>query len=243
MQLFITPFQLTAERVQITDPDTIHQAKRVMRIKAGGILWVQDKHKEHIMRYKIEVSKLSEKILEWKIIEQESQQIDTKKSGKTMIVAMPNKWQKAELIVQKLTEIGIDEIIFWNSQRSVEVTPSSNKTTRINRIAREAVEQSRWRNIPVVQFIWNKEIEDILKDKNTMIFDKRPTDISNHDVNREFDDSEVGIVWPEGGLTSEDYRLFGKSFRCQNLGSNVLRVETAAIVGAWVLVNNILPGY
>ena len=60
-----------------------------------------------------------------------------------MIVSMPNKWEKAELIVQKLSEIGIDKIIFWPSERSIIKERNGKKEERLQKIIKEAVEQSR----------------------------------------------------------------------------------------------------
>jgi 16S rRNA (uracil1498-N3)-methyltransferase len=56
---------------------------------------------------------------------------------------MPNKWDKAEIIVQKLTEIGINHIVFWPSERSVIKETNKNKIERLEKISKEALEQSR----------------------------------------------------------------------------------------------------
>lgn len=55
---------------------------------------------------------------------------------------MTNKREKLELICQKLTEIGIQNIIIFPSKRSVIKQPNNNKITRINKIIKESVEQS-----------------------------------------------------------------------------------------------------
>jgi 16S rRNA (uracil1498-N3)-methyltransferase len=55
---------------------------------------------------------------------------------------MPNKRDKAEMIVQKLTEIGINFIVFWPSERSVIRDINTSKMERLEKISKEAVEQS-----------------------------------------------------------------------------------------------------
>lgn len=55
---------------------------------------------------------------------------------------MPNKFEKLELIVQKLAEIGIDTVIFWPSRRSLLKDIPPKKMERLQIIAREATEQS-----------------------------------------------------------------------------------------------------
>lgn len=56
---------------------------------------------------------------------------------------MPNKFEKAELIVQKATEIGVDEIIFRPARRSVIREFPEKKIMRLLVIAKEATEQAR----------------------------------------------------------------------------------------------------
>ncbi|MBO4516461.1 RNA methyltransferase [bacterium] len=56
---------------------------------------------------------------------------------------MSNKRDKIELIVQKLSEIGIKHIYFWPSERSVIKEWNEKKAERLNKIAKEAIEQSR----------------------------------------------------------------------------------------------------
>ena len=60
-----------------------------------------------------------------------------------MIIAMPNKWDKAELIVQKLAECGLSQIVFWPSERSIIRERNPKKSERLDKIIKEAVEQSR----------------------------------------------------------------------------------------------------
>jgi RsmE family RNA methyltransferase len=60
-----------------------------------------------------------------------------------MIIAMPNKRDKIELIIQKLTECGLNQIIFWPSERSILREWNPKKEERLHKIIEEAVEQSR----------------------------------------------------------------------------------------------------
>jgi RsmE family RNA methyltransferase len=47
----------------------------------------------------------------------------------------------------------------------------------------------------------------------------------------------LGIIGPEGGLTEKDYQIFSK-YEGIGLGETVLRMETAAIIGGWMLKNS-----
>ena len=49
----------------------------------------------------------------------------------------------------------------------------------------------------------------------------------------------TGVVGPEGGLTPRDYEVFAAyKPKIVGLGDTVLRMETAAIVGGWIIKNN-----
>lgn len=74
---------------------------------------------------------------------------------------MPNKREKAELIVQKLSEIGINEILFRPAERSVIKQRNEKKAERLRKIAKEAVEQSRGRQLPKIAR-WNPLNENSL---------------------------------------------------------------------------------
>ena len=89
-----------------------------------------------------------------------------------MLVAMPNKREKVELIIQKLSEIGVDEIFFRPAERSVITQRNEKKVDRLQKIAKEAVEQSRGRKIPNI--VWCERVKECVKDRQVVIFDSYP---------------------------------------------------------------------
>ena len=93
-----------------------------------------------------------------------------------MYVAFPNKRDKAELIVQKLAELGVSRVVFWVAERSVLRKGNDNKTVRMQKIIREAVEQSWGWHIPELSFMTDK---DFLMEEKVIIFDKQE-DLLDH---------------------------------------------------------------
>jgi len=154
-----------------------------------------------------------------------------------MIIAMPNKWDKVELIVQKLTECGLDQILFWPSERSVIKERNSKKEERLHKIMKEAVEQSRGRKLPKLEF--TTDITKYLQDSEVIVFDKtvtkeitppQPSPLHGEGAGGEVT-TISGLVGPEGGLTPRDYQIFeAYTPKIMSLGETVLRMETAAIV-------------
>jgi len=225
-QLFLTDCTIKNTEMLINNKDLISQVRKVLRLQKGDIIYVQNEW----TRYEVEIKDRDDKTLKWAIKTQTKNEGNLTK--KWMIIWMPNKREKVELIIQKLTEIGMDEIIFWPSERSVIKTWNENKSERLQKIAREAVEQSRWRVMPKIEFVTN--ISKNLKDKNVLVFDK------NDDENptKKITEFDYGIVGPEWWLTDRDYEILKwVNFEVRELGNTMMRTETAAIVGGWIVKN------
>lgn len=91
----------------------------------------------------------------------------TQQSDLRVFLAYPHKISTLEIMVQKLTELGVSEIIFFTAQHSQIDSISENKQHRLTAISREALEQSG-RNHPVILTYSTKNIENILtENENT----------------------------------------------------------------------------
>lgn len=234
MQLFVTTYHKQWPTITISNPEILSQVRKVLRAKIGDTLRIQDPTNEaQKIRYELQIQSWNDKDILWKIL---SEQIHELTPGHTnMIVAMPNKWDKAELIVQKLSEIGISKIIFWPSERSVIKERNDKKEERLQKIIKEAVEQSRWRNMP--ELIFTNTIAEYIEHANVIIFDKHEQGLSQEKIVKS-DKDIVWIIWPEGWLTAKDYQQFeANKPQIVDLWTTVLRMETAAIVGARLLKN------
>jgi 16S rRNA (uracil1498-N3)-methyltransferase len=155
MQLFLTHYALSDNTLSITEPRVVEQLTRVLRAKIGDRMMVQlpvfvssCQDKEKIVRYTCEITTVSKLVIEACIID-ESIHIHTPQHC-TLAVALTNKFEKLELIVQKATEIGLQNMIFFPATRSQIREVSENKKERLEKIILEAVEQSYGRVIPSV---------------------------------------------------------------------------------------------
>lgn len=217
----------------ISNPEILSQVRKVLRVKIGDSIWIQSSSNEaQKTRYEVQIEHWNDKDIQGKILSEQLHESTPKQT--TMIVAMPNKWEKAETIVQKLSEIGIDKIIFWPSERSIIKERNSKKEERIVKIIKEAVEQSRWWKLPELHFA--TDLTKYLEHTEVVVFDRK---IENSSSNAQGLRSTVWIVGPEGGLTEKDYQQFEASKpQVVDLWATVLRMETAAIVGWRLLKNN-----
>ena len=135
------------------------------------------------------------------------------------------KGERPELVVQKLTEIGVDRIVPFVAERSVVQWDDGKATrnhARLETVAREAAMQSRRTWLPVVESI--TRFDDIAGRAGAALTDRGgpPPTLAHPTL----------LVGPEGGW-SERERSGGRP--TIGLGPNILRAETAAIVAGAAL--------
>ena len=231
MQLFICE-QLKTEKEKLfiqNNKELLDQLRKVLRAKPWYEFFVQDWNWE--VRYHVSLQSRNDKDIEALILAKEEWKKTLKKSW--MLISFPNKQEKLELILQKLTEIWISDIFLRSSERSLLKELNDKKIQRITKIMKEAVEQSWWWKIPNLKIL--SSLDEINNDWTMVVFDlPRNKENSNWE---EWNKPYLWVIWPEGGLTDKDYEKFPKNIIVHSLWENVLRMETAAIIWAWWLKN------
>ncbi len=162
-----------------------------------------------------------------------------------LILCLPNKPDKLSLILQKAVELGVSEVTLVsgdNSQMKHEI-----KTERLNRIMKEAAEQSERAFVPGVcleggltDFLGGLEAAargDVLvalerSDAPALTDMQAVTD----GITKKNAAGLFLIVGPEGGFSEREKSFFAeKDYAIFSLGKRILRMETAAIVALGVL--------
>ena len=150
------------------------------------------------------------------------------------------KEQKMDLVLQKLTELGVSKIIPVNMERSIvklDTKKEDKKLIRWNTICKEASEQSKRNTIPIVTNVINfKDIVNVEVDlKLCCSVSEKDNIISNYISNNNYN-SVSFVIGPEGGLTlKEENYLKENNYNLVSLGSLVFRMETACIYMASIL--------
>jgi len=147
------------------------------------------------------------------------------------IAAALTKSGKPELVVQKVTELGVDRVVLFAADRSVPDWDDNKRQRaldRLGRVAREAAMQSRRVYVPSVEFV----------DDLSSLIESTPADgVARADFTdgaKPIDDAMHMIaVGPEGGWSDREREMMPSAI---DLGPTVLRAETAAIVAAARLV-------
>jgi 16S rRNA (uracil1498-N3)-methyltransferase len=136
----------------------------------------------------------------------------------------PVKGERAEWVVQKLTELGIDRIVVLATERSVvrwEAERARAAMDRLRRVAREAACQSRRVWLPQLVGVVGL---DALGGEGMALAEPGGTSL---------DPATTGVaIGPEGGWSPDE---LGRGWPRVALGPHVLRAETAALAAGTLL--------
>jgi len=198
------------------DDDDRHHLERVLRLRPGDQLTLGDGvGRWRSARFGAELTDLGTPVV-----------VPAEPVELTVGLALV-KGSRPELVVQKLTELGIDHIALFVAERSVVRWDESKievQRGRLGRIAREAAMQCRR--------VWMPTLE-ILADLGRLA--ARPGVALAH-----FDGEPVGpdhrgvLIGPEGGFTESELAMSADHV---SLGRHVQRAETAALSAGVLLAD------
>ena len=239
-QLFIIEGNIDWAIYKIIDSSIHHQITRVLRMQTGDFLFLQER--AWTKRVKVCIVHIDQKSITTELVTTESAPISLKQV--TLYIALPNRFDKLEVIVQKLSEIWVYRCVFWPARKSILRELPQKKYERLTVIAREAIEQSWWWSVPIISFVdaiefpsWGQIIlfdyhENLSSHVPIHTVRERKSSSATHEI--------AGIVWPEWWFHNDELIARAPLLTAQiALGEHVLRMETAAIVGWWRLQQSI----
>lgn len=219
------------EKLILNDSD-IHHIRNVMRMKIGDLI-------EVIYDSKLYICKLNS--LEPLLLDIENIIEDENKLSLDITIAVALvKEQKMDLILQKLTELGVNTIIPVSMERSIVKLDDlrfAKKKIRWQTICKEASEQSKRTNIPIITDIMTvKELTNLDADFKLVASTQEKGKMLNCYLQNMNNYAKIIIViGPEGGIsTKEEKFLNDNGFESVSFGKFIFRVETAAIYVASV---------
>ncbi len=231
---FIGDFKLNQGQIIVSDQETVNQIKKVLRLKIGDIVELIPEKDQVKWRGRI------------KAISNQGVDIDLMKTeipspsnqNKVTLYCAILKKDNFELVVQKATELGVEKIVPLITSRTVK---SNLKFDRLNKIAKEAAEQSGRIDVPELTAVQglNDVLENLTNENYDQIFwldfgGKRNKNI----LDQKSKNLKIALmVGPEGGFTeAERQKALELGLSLETISTNVLRAETAAIVGVFSLV-------
>lgn len=234
MQLFVRPCSIQGSTLTLSDPEAITQLTRILRAKKGYQCVIQ----EQWIRYTIMCEIISKQYIIGTIVSEDKAPVDDGRIHPlTVLVGLPNKMNKIELILQKLTEIGIDEIYVVPMRRSVITDISHHKSDRLQKIIIEAVEQSRSWNVPSFGLLTRDQVYDRYSPHHTAYCHMYTAQTHHIDDNISSDAKpSTLIIGPEWWFDSVELdSLHARWYHHITLPTNILRTETASICAGYQL--------
>ena len=160
---------------------------------------------------------------------------------KITVAIPPLKNDKIEYLIQKLTELGVSNIVLFNSERNIAKIKKDkvdSKLNRWNKIIKEAAEQSKRNIIPDITYVDSlKELVSFSENYNYKVvaYEKESVNEDNINLkkllNSDLNNKDVIAVFgSEGGLSEQEIdNLIDGNFDVIGLGKRILRAETAPL--------------
>jgi len=208
--------------VKIQDKEYINQIKNVLKLKPSERVVLIKNNCEFLFELEI----VSKEFIQLKLL---SKELKETKSRKTILYCAIIKKDNFEMLCQKTTECGVFKIVPIITERTVK---KDINLQRIEKILKEASEQSGRMNIPILSkpISFEKAIKEASQNDLNLFFDfngKKDFEIKN-DIN------SIGLfIGPEGGFTENENTL-ANGFEKIQLKDNILRAETAAIIATYL---------
>ncbi len=217
----------------LLEESDIKHIKKVMRMNINDKIEVVYNNKLHICEI-TSLEPFNIKVIE-KLDEDKKTKIEL-----TVAVALV-KEQKMDLILQKLTELGVSRIIPVSMERSIvklDKERFNKKKVRWESICKEASEQSKRTNIPIIEDI--KSIKDLTKedaDLKLVASTKEKEKLLNYYLQSIEDCAKIiMVIGPEGGISDkEEDILVSNGYNRVSFGNLIFRVETATIYVASII--------
>ena len=219
------------EIIVLSDYDLIHQMKNVFRFNVGTEVLLFDNSG---YEYLAVIVVLKNNQVQFQVIEKKDKRALVSNLPEVTLYASLIKKDHFEWIIEKATELGVSRIVPIVSERSEK---KSLNIKRGIKILIEASEQSGRVTLPELQNI--QSLSDVIQgvtqqdegNMNLISIDPEGKKWSISEVDH-LKNKSIGVfVGPEGGWSDRELAMFKEAnIPIYNIGSQVLRAETAAIV-------------
>lgn len=223
-----------AQQTELPAEEAMH-ALRVLRLKSGDEMFLMDGAGNY---FKAQVTIAATHHCYYEILETMPQEPQWK--GRVQLAIAPTKMMdRIEWMMEKVTEVGLDEVSFLNCQFSERRLV---KTTRLEKIMVSAMKQSHK--------AWKPAINEIASFKS---FVQQPREgrkyiahcyeeiprislFADLQAHAEPDDSVTVLIGPEGDFSIDEVQMaINAGYQSVHLGNSRLRTETAGLMAVTMM--------
>ena len=230
-RFYIPPAQISEDTIQIGGPER-HHLLNVLRLKRGDEVQILDGEGNS---YIVILGDTRETVLNAAIRQHQFHPPIPPRI--TLFQGLP-KFDKMDLIVQKTTELGVDQIVPMLCQHSIPkrtATAHEKHQERWQRIANEGAKQCKRYQFPKIRNV--RKMVDCLElalnlDLSILFWEQEEKCGIKEILSHHQQVTSVGLfIGPEGGFSDEEVAA-AMQHACipTTLGDLILRTETAAIV-------------
>jgi 16S rRNA (uracil1498-N3)-methyltransferase len=221
----------SASQIEV-DGDEAHHGVNVLRLKQSEEVKISDGAGNWGIG---KVSQLSKKSF---TVEISTRGFEPASKQRVVVIQAILKNDANKEAVDFLTQVGVDEIIPWQSQHSIGKIDDKS-LSKWQGAARESSRQSRRVRIPVIANIHSTEslISKVKDLQNIFVLHESAQNrLSQIEINQEAD--VVLIVGPEGGLSEIEVNSYvAAGAKVVRLGESVLRAANAGAAAASVVMS------
>jgi|GEM_PF-2377807 len=235
-RLYIPELDPQKSTFELTKPD-VHVVANVLRLAVGADVVLLNGQG---LEVQTRIASLTKHDI---ALEKQSMTQHALRQPKIHITVGALKGDKAAWIIQKLTEIGVARISWFQARFSIakhkhEAQPKSNKLTKWQRVAIEAMRQSGNPYMPEIRMFKNlTECMAEHEDNDIKICLHEKSDVGGFETIFQKPARACHVmVGPEGGFSKDEVEMMKtKGYAAIHCAPFVLRSETAAIYMASVL--------
>jgi 16S rRNA (uracil1498-N3)-methyltransferase len=234
---FVAPECVTPPTISITG-ELLNHIRNSLRIESGECLWFSNGQGT---RYRVEVTGISKQSVVGQILEILHEPVHV--APRLVLGQSLLKGEKMDWVIQKATELGVQEIIPIESRHSiVQLKPDrlDHQLSRWQRIALEAAQQSEQWRVPTIarpQSLPTVLARSGMSCTILLLAERQHgQSLQRAALPQGTNNSLLLLIGPEGGWSTEEMAIAGKGgVEPLTLGQQILRAETAAIAAISIL--------
>ncbi|MDF0666592.1 MAG: RsmE family RNA methyltransferase [Nitrospira sp.] len=234
---FVPPECMSRQAISATGEVLVH-LRDSLRIRVGEIVLFGDGVSHH---YRTEITAVTKQHLTGRIIETITQPAPI--SPFLILGQALLKGEKMDWVIQKATELGMDELVPMESRHSVvqlKADRVGHQLARWRRIALEAAQQSEQWRVPTISPTGS--LAALLAGRETstitlMLVERREgKTLQTVELPQDVTGSLLVLIGPEGGWSKEEVQIAEEAKVVPiTLGRQILRAETAAVAAISIL--------